>query len=85
MKTKNPIELIKKFAENSPEISYVIQNGSRVNPNVVADQYADYDIIYGCRDYEKYVTDRDWIAYFGDLLILQQNELEQNGMRWPIF
>ena len=86
MKAENKIvELIKNFAEKRPEISYVIQNGSRVNPNVVADQYADYDIIYGCRDYEKYVADQRWIVYFGELLILQQNELERDGIHWPIF
>ena len=79
------VELIKKFAENSPDISYVIQNGSRVNPNVITDKYADYDIIYGCRNYEKYVAEKHWLASFGELLLLQQNEFKKNGMRWPIF
>ncbi len=79
------VDLIKNFAETRPDISYVIQNGSRVNPNIIADEYADYDVIYGCHDYEQYVIDQSWIAYFGTLLILQRNEIEENGMRWPIF
>lgn len=86
MKTNDEIiDLIKRFAETRPDIFYVIQNGSRVNPNILADQYADYDIIYGCRDYEKYVTDQQWIAYFGVLLLLQRNDIEEHGIRWPIF
>ena len=36
-----------KFAQTQKDIQYVIQNGSRVNPSVTPDVYADYDIIFG--------------------------------------
>jgi Streptomycin adenylyltransferase. len=79
------IELAKAFATKREDISYVIQNGSRVNPRIVPDRYADYDLIFGCADPEPYLRDRGWISEFGSLLIAQVNEIEERGLFWPIF
>jgi aminoglycoside 6-adenylyltransferase len=76
---------IRRFAEARPDIAYVIQNGSRVNPSLAPDRYADYDIIMGCRSPDEYLRDQSWIGEFGKLLILQLNEIEEDGLRWPIF
>ena len=51
------IQKILNFAEMNSDIHYVIQNGSRVNPNIVADEYADYDIIYGCENTTTYLKE----------------------------
>lgn len=79
------IQKILNFAEMNPDIHYVIQNGSRVNPHIVADEYADYDIIYGCENTTTYLQDQSWIKEFGTLLIFQQNEISKDNLTWPIF
>ena len=79
------IQKILKFAEMNSDIHYVIQNGSRVNPHIVADEYADYDIIYGCEKSTPYLNDRSWIKDFGTLLILQKNEIRKDNLTWPIY
>ena len=79
------IQKIVHFANNHETIEYVILNGSRVNPNITPDKYSDYDIIFGCNDYVSFVEDKAWINYFGKLLIVQINKIEEDGMGWPIF
>lgn len=79
------IEKIIKFVEKRNDLLYVIQNGSRVNPSVSPDEYADYDIIVGCSNPKKYIDSNEWIDEFGDLLIIQKNECQENDVSWPIF
>ncbi len=74
-----------KFAQTQKDIQYVIQNGSRVNPSVTPDVYADYDIIFGCKNTQKYIDNTEWMNEFGELLILQHNEFLENNLCWPIF
>lgn len=83
--TEDVISRIIHFAQSRNDIDFVIQNGSRVNPNYSPDEYADFDIIMGCRDWTKYCSNRNWINEFGKLLIVQQNEVRENENEWPIF
>ena len=72
------LKQILDFAENDENIRAVIMNGSRVNPNIEKDIFCDYDIVYVVRDPKKFSEDRQWIQYFGDLVILQFNRAEQD-------
>ncbi|WP_239618148.1 aminoglycoside 6-adenylyltransferase [Cohnella mopanensis] len=73
------------FAEQDPRIKVVLLNGSRVNPNVKQDALCDYDVIYGVTDIAPYSEDQQWIASFGELMIMQHNQIEENGEVWDIF
>ena len=83
--TTEILNKIINYAQKRIDITYIIQNGSRVNPSVIADKYADFDIIMGCQNPQKYIENHDWISEFGDLLILQLNEVQEDTICWPIF
>ncbi len=56
-------------------------NGSRVNPLAPVDIMQDYDIVFFINDLESsnYKTDRNWMNQFGQLVIFQQNDFEDNS------
>ncbi len=68
------IDQLLSFARNNPLIRAVVMNGSRVNPNAPQDLFCDYDVVYYVTDPPHFLEDQGWIHYFGDLIILQQND-----------
>lgn len=68
---KEMYSLILGFAEKEDNIRAVILNGSRTNPNVKKDKYQDFDIVYLCREPEKYIKDKTWFDIFGERLVWQ--------------
>jgi aminoglycoside 6-adenylyltransferase len=73
------------FARNSPLVRSAWQNGSRVNPRVCKDPFSDYDIVFCVTDPDFFLNDQTWIAQFGELIILQQNDFDENGIEGTIF
>jgi aminoglycoside 6-adenylyltransferase len=73
------------FAENDHNIRLVLLNGSRANPNNIQDKYSDYDIIFGVLSFEIYEKQFDWMNYFGEIIITQNNINYKNNIRYPIF
>lgn len=67
------------YAENNDMVRAVLLNGSRVNPNVTNDIFSDYDVIYSVTDPKYFLNNQEWIHYFGELIIMQQNNLHSNG------
>lgn len=49
----------------------VILNGSRANPNIIADQYQDYDIAIFVTDFEQVKASRFWLDLFGKPILAQ--------------
>jgi aminoglycoside 6-adenylyltransferase len=82
---KQVFEQLLAFAQEHENIRAVAMNGSRVNPNAPQDFFCDYDIVYYCDDPFPFLIDRSWIPYFGDLVILQQNDWESHGLNAFIF
>ncbi|MHA4741465.1 aminoglycoside 6-adenylyltransferase [Dyadobacter sp. MSC1_007] len=77
MKSRNAlqmIELILDVARSDARILAVLQDGSRSNPNVVADIFQDFDIIYVVKDLSPFLEDHDWIDVFGERIITQMPE-----------
>lgn len=68
---KEMLGLILGFAEEDERIRAVMMNGSRVNPNSPRDIFQDYDIVYFVTDVGAFVSDRDWIRRFGELMVMQ--------------
>lgn len=73
------------FARQQESIRVVVMNGSRVNPNAPRDFFQDYDVVYYVTDPRKFLDDRRWIANFGELVILQQNDFIVDGTESFIF
>jgi aminoglycoside 6-adenylyltransferase len=73
------------FARSHDLIRAVAMNGSRVNPNAPKDLFCDYDVVYYVTDPHHFLEDQAWIPYFGDLIILQQNDFIDHDAEGHIF
>lgn len=66
--------LIVRVAQDDPRIRAVVMNGSRANPHAPSDIFQDFDIVYVVGEIGSFVHDKDWIAQFGEPLIIQLPE-----------
>ena len=64
--------MILEVARKDERIRAVYMNGSRTNVNVHKDIFQDYDIVYVVTETASFLKDEKWINVFGDLLILQE-------------
>jgi aminoglycoside 6-adenylyltransferase len=71
---KQVLEQVLSFARDHDEVRAVVMNGSRVNPNVPKDIFCDYDVVYYVTNPRDFLEEQGWIDYFGQLIILQQND-----------
>lgn len=69
---KEMLELIINFAKSNHSIKAILLNGSRANPNSVKDGFMDYDIVYVVETTKPFIENKDWISYFGKILIMQE-------------
>lgn len=60
----------------------VSTNGSRANPFVLKDKYQDYDITYFVSDVKSFLDDRSWLLQFGNPLIVQEPDLNDQLTGW---
>ncbi|MFS0823326.1 aminoglycoside 6-adenylyltransferase [Bacillus sp. 1P02SD] len=74
------MDLILRIARNDERIRAVYMNGSRTNKNVPKDIFQDYDIVYVVTDTESFIKDEGWIRIFGELIMLQ--EPDKNNQSW---
>lgn len=65
------MQLIMQKANEDERIRAVLLDGSRANANATHDQYCDFDIVYIVKDIREFTKDRNWIEYFGEILIVQ--------------
>jgi len=69
---KEMMNLIINIAATNERIRAVYMNGSRTNPNVPADKYQDYDIIYIVTEMDWFYKNKDWISVFGEFIMVQE-------------
>jgi len=79
------IDRLLSFARAHAEVRAVVMNGSRVNPNAPKDLFCDYDVVYYVATPLRFLEVQGWIEYFGDLIILQQNDVFNHGVEGFIF
>ena len=79
------LNTVLEFARENEMVRAVVLNGSRVNPNVTKDIFCDYDIAWYVTDPDHFLHDQGWIKHFGDLIIVQQNDWEEDGLAGCIF
>ncbi|MDD4125054.1 MAG: aminoglycoside 6-adenylyltransferase [Eubacteriales bacterium] len=75
-------DLILSVAKADERIRAVYMNGSRTNPNVIKDDYRDYDVVFTVTETESFIGDKDWLLNFGEPLIIQ--EPDSNDLGWGI-
>ncbi|MFC2028752.1 aminoglycoside 6-adenylyltransferase [Chloroflexota bacterium] len=68
---KEMLDLVINTARDDDRIRAVILNGSRANPNAPPDPFQDYDIVYIVTDPLPFRKNMEWIAGFGERMILQ--------------
>jgi aminoglycoside 6-adenylyltransferase len=70
------LELIMNIAESDDRIRAVIMNGSRTNPNSRRDIFQDFDMVYIVTDVTPFKHDYDWIRQFGEIMIMQNGDMQ---------
>jgi aminoglycoside 6-adenylyltransferase len=68
------LDLILDTAREDDRIRAVILNGSRTSPSAPRDPFQDFDVVYLVTDVAPFRHNFDWIARFGELMILQMPE-----------
>ncbi len=66
------MDLILGVAGADERVRAVYMNGSRANPNAPKDEHQDYDVVYVVTEIESFLADKEWIAVFGELAIVQE-------------
>lgn len=66
--------LFEKIATSDERIRVMTLEGSRVNPNVTADVWQDYDLTFLVIDVESFTCSDAWLACFGDRVFMQKPE-----------
>ena len=69
---KEMFDLIINFAKSNDQIKAVLLNGSRANINVKKDMFMDYDVVYVVESTKPFIEHKNWISYFGQILIMQE-------------
>ncbi|MFD0716265.1 aminoglycoside 6-adenylyltransferase [Paenibacillus sp. GCM10027626] len=77
---KEMFELILGVAQKDERIRAVYMNGSRTNPNAPKDIFQDYDIVYVVTETSSFIKDETWINVFGDLLMMQEPDKNNQSM-----
>lgn len=72
---------ILEFAKNEKQVRAVMLNGSRVNFNAPKDIMQDYDVVFFVEDIGElsFKNNTNWIDRFGELVIMQQNDFEDDS------
>ena len=63
--------LLEKITWQDNRILALYMNGSRVNPNVMQDDFQDYDVVFVVTETSSFINDKQWIDNFGNPLYFQ--------------
>lgn len=63
--------LLEKITWQDNRILALYMNGSRVNPNVMQDDFQDYDVVFVVTETFSFINDKQWINNFGNPLYFQ--------------
>jgi aminoglycoside 6-adenylyltransferase len=79
MNGKDPILVhIVTWAEAVPSIRAVLLTSSRANPHATVDPFSDYDIILVVADILPFFESREWLAEFGDVLVVYRDPVKNH-------
>jgi aminoglycoside 6-adenylyltransferase len=74
------LQKVLNYVDSDENIRVVEMNGSRVNNQIQADEYQDFDIVFYVRSFDQYIHRPDLIKQFGDVLVMQtkDDQLDEN-------
>jgi aminoglycoside 6-adenylyltransferase len=72
-------DLILGVAKADDRVRAAYMNGSRANPDVLKDQYQDFDIVFVVTETMSFLADKSWISVFGDIAMAQA---DLNDLGW---
>jgi len=72
------LNLIMEIAEEDERVRAVYIHGSRANPKIEKDDYADFDIAYVVTETGSFIKDTAWINSFGDITFIFEGYQNQN-------
>lgn len=80
-KENEVIKQILGFAHSEDSVRAVMLNGSRVNFKAPKDIMQDYDVVFFITNLDdlSYKRNREWISRFGEIVILQQNDFDNDS------
>ncbi len=67
------------------QVKAVAMSGSRTCPNVLKDEFQDYDVVYIVDDLDNLTSDLSWLAYFGKRIIEQEVSLGNRRLYLMLF
>ena len=73
------ISFILEIANNDERIRAVLLNGSRANPNSIADEFQDYDVMFIVKNMETFLSNHNWVDVFGERVIMQMPDTMNDG------
>jgi len=71
------IQKLKDWGENRLSVRAMILTSTRSIPGAALDPFSDYDVIVVVRDVQPYYDDREWLEYFGKVLVLYRDPMSQ--------
>ena len=78
------LDVILQTAETL-KVEAVALSGSRTCPNVLKDEFQDYDVVYVVDDLDNLTRDLSWLAYFGKRIIEQEVSLGNRRLYLMLF
>ncbi|UUX33126.1 aminoglycoside 6-adenylyltransferase [Fundicoccus culcitae] len=60
------------FVETHDAIRVFAMEGSRMNPEIVADAYQDFDVTFFVEKLDRWIKDESWLDYFGERTLVQK-------------
>ena len=67
------------------QVKAVAMSGSRTCPNVLKDEFQDYDVVYVVDNFDNLTSDLSWLDYFGKRIIEQEVVLDHRRLYLMLF
>ena len=67
------------------QVKAVAMSGSRICPNVLKDEFQDYDVVYVVDDLDNLTSDLSWLDQFGKRIIEQEVALDHRRLYLMLF
>lgn len=80
---KNPevesviLDQLIEWGRDQPLVRAMILTSTRAVPNAALDRFSDYDVILALSDVQPFFAERDWLAAFGQVLVMYRDPLER--------
>ncbi len=66
-----------RWGEEREDVRAMVLTSTRTTPGGYVDEFSDYDIIIYTRDILPYFQSRDWLEYFGHVLVLYRDPISE--------